>query len=148
VGEKANLSETVSINANQFRSEYLVNVTKYAPDLEQKLKPLIDAETALNDLERRINGLQQKEKQLSDDEARDRENLTALKNNDAARRFVDELNHAEDDLQAARKDRAGLEKDRDAGRQRLDDLIAQVSFDTDVSAVTQSTQSGNRPAQN
>ena len=145
VGEKANLSERIVLNSNQFRSEYLVNVTKYAPDLEDKLKPLIDAETALSDLNRRIADLQQKEKTLSDDEARVRDNVTALKNNDAARRFVDELNHAEDDLQAARKERAGLEKDLDAARKHLDDLIAQVSFDTDVSVVTQSNQTGNTP---
>jgi hypothetical protein len=147
VGEKANLSERIILNANQFRSEYLVNVTKYAPDLETKLKPLIDAEIALSDLERRIADLQQKEKTLSDDEARVRDNVTALKNNDAAKRFVDELNRAEDELQAARKERAGLEKDRDFARVRLDNLIAQVSFDTDVSVVTQSTRSGNRPQQ-
>ena len=148
VGEKANLAERVVLNALQFRSDYVINLSKYAPDLAQKLKPLIDAETALNDLERRINELEQKEKTLSDDEARDRENLTALKNNDAAKRFVDELNHAEDELQAARKERAGLEKDQDAARRHLDDLIAQVSFDTDLSVVTQSTQYGNRPPHN
>ena len=34
------------INANQFQQEYLVNVSKYTPDLEEKLRPLIDAELA------------------------------------------------------------------------------------------------------
>ena len=148
VGEKANLSERIVLSALQFQSDYIISLSKYAPNLEDKLKPLIDAETALNDLERRIADLQQKEKTLSDDEARDRENLTALKNNDAAKRFVDELNHAEDDLQSTRKERTGLEKDRDAARKHLDDLIAGVSFDTDLSVVTQSTQYGNRPPHN
>ena len=148
VGEKANLSERVVLNALQFRSDYVINLSKYAPDLEQKLKPLIDAEMALNDLQQRINVLQEKEKQLSDDEARDRENLTALKNNDAAKRFVDELNHAEDGLQAARKERGGVEQDRDAARAHLVHLINQVSFDTDLSVVTESDQSGNRPPHN
>jgi hypothetical protein len=148
VGEKAILAERVVLNATQFRTEYIVNLSKYAPNLEERLKPLIDAETALNDLERRINVLQEKEKQLSDDEARDRENLTALKNNDSARRFVDELNHAEDELQSARKERAGVEQDRDAARAHLVHLISQVSFDTDLSVVTQSTQYGNRPPHN
>jgi len=148
VGERANLSERIVLNALQFRSDYIISLSKYAPNLEDKLKPLIDAETALSDLDRRIADLQQKEKILSDDEARVRDNVAALKNNDAAKRFVDELNHAEDDLQAARKERTGLEKDRDAARKHLDDLIAQVSFDTDLSVVTQSTQFGNRPPQN
>ena len=148
VGERANLSERIVLNALQFRSDYIISLSKYAPNLEDKLKPLIDAETALSDLDRRIADLQQKEKILSDDEARVRDNVAALKNNDAAKRFVDELNHAEDDLQAARKERTGLEKGRDAARKHLDDLIAQVSFDTDLSVVTQSTQFGNRPPQN
>ncbi len=145
--ERANLSEGIRIDPSQDHSGFLVNLTKFSPDLEGRLKPLIDAEIVLNDLNRRIAEIEQKEKTLSDDEARDRDNLTALKNNDAAKRFVDELNRAEDDLQAARKERAGLEKDRDAARGRLDNLIAQVSFDTDVSVVTQNTQSGNKPQQ-
>jgi hypothetical protein len=147
VGEKANLSERVRIDTSQDRSAFIVNLTKFAPDLETKLKPLVDAEVALSDLERRIADLQQKEKTLSDDEARDRDNLTALKNNDAAKRFVGELNRAEDELEAARKERTGLEKDRDAARAHLDQLISEVSFDTDVSVVTQSNQFGNRPPQ-
>jgi hypothetical protein len=40
--------------------------------------------------------------------ARDRENLTALKGNDAAKRFVGELNSAEGQLQTARKQIADL----------------------------------------
>ncbi len=143
VGEKANLSERIVINPSQDRSAFLLNITKFAPDLQAKLKPLIDAEIALNDLNRRISDLQAREKTLSDDQARDRENITALKNNEAAKRFVEELNRSEDEIQAARKDRAALEKDRDAARSHLNDLIGQVSFDTDVSVVTQSNQTAN-----
>jgi len=145
VGEKANLSERVRIDTTQDRSAFILNLTKFAPDLEAQLKPLIDAETTLNDLNRRIADLQLKEKTLADDETRVRDNVTALKNNDAAKRFVDELNRAEDDLQASRKERAGLEKDRDAARARLDDLIAKTAFDTDVSVVTRSNQTGSTP---
>lgn len=144
VGEKAKLSEQISINENQLRSEFLINISKYTPDLEQKLKPLIEAETALSDLNRRVNDLQQKEKTLSDDETRARDNITVLKNNDAAKRFVEQLNRTEDELQAARKDRASLEKDRDTARAKLNELIGQLSFDTDLSVVTQSNQMGNK----
>ena len=144
VGERATLKETVRINPNDDRTALIVSVTKLAPALEEKLKPLMDAEKSLGDLNRKINEIEAKEKTLSDDEARDRENLTALKGNDAGKRFVEELNRAEDDLQQARKDRAGVEKDRDAARAHLEALIDQVSFDTDLDVVTQSNQMGDR----
>ena len=140
VGESAKLNERVSIGQrNNFRSEYLLNVSKYSPDLEQKLRPLIDAETALTDLDQKINALKQKEKTLADDESRARDNVTALKGNEAAKRFVEELTRAEDSLQQARQQRESLEKDREAAQARLDDLIAQISFDSDLSVTTQST---------
>ena len=67
------------------------------------------------------------------DEARDRENLTALKGNDAAKRFVDELNRAEDQLQATRKQTADLETQKQAAMEKLNELISGVSFDWSVS---------------
>ena len=142
IGEKANLSERVEINTNQFQQEYLVNVCKYTPELEEKLRPLINAELALSNLDFQINENEQKEKTLSADEARARENLTALKGNEAAKRFVEELNRAEDEIQAARKDHASLVTQRDAARARLDAEIATMSFETDLAVVTQSTRTG------
>ncbi len=109
------------------------------------MRPLIDAETALSDLNRKLADNQQKQKPLADDEARDRDNLTALKGNDAAKRFVEELNRAEDDIDAARKEQAGLEQQRDAARAHLTEIIAKLSFDTDLEIVTQSNQLGNTP---
>jgi hypothetical protein len=144
VGERAMLSEKIRINPGDDRSEFLVMVTKLAPGLEEKLRPLIDAETALSGLSRKIQEIQQQEGALTADEARDRENLTALKGNDAGKRFVEELNLAEDQIQAARKERTGLEKQRDAARSQVDALIAQLSFDADLDVVTQSTQPVDR----
>ena len=143
IGEKANLSERVEINPNQFQNEYLVNVSKYTPELEEKLRPLMNAEAALQNLNVQIFENEQKEKTLSTDEARARENVTALKGNEAARRFVDELGRAEDDIQANRKDHASLVTQRDAARARLDAEIASISFETDLSVVTQSTRTGS-----
>jgi hypothetical protein len=140
VGEKAMVSATIDINTSQFRDEYLVNVSRYWPALGEKLKPLIDAETTLGDLNRKIAVNETKLKTLAADEARDRENLTALKGNDAAKRFVEELNQTEDAIEAARKDWADLEKQRDAAQAHLEAVIAGLSFDTDLSAVTQSSQ--------
>jgi hypothetical protein len=144
VGEKAALAETVRIDPNFDRSAFLISVSKLVPSLEEKLRPLIEAETALNGLNRKIQELQAREKTLAEDEARDRENLTALKGNDAGKRFVEELNRAEDAIQAARKERAGLEKDRDAARAHLEALIGGLSFDEDTSVVMSSSQFGGR----
>ena len=108
---------------------------KYSPALEEKLRPAIEAQTVLSDLNRKLEENGQKQKSLAADEARDRDNLTALKGNDAARRFVDELNQAEDSLQAARKEEADLEKQRDAAQAQLDSIVAKLSFDTDLDVV-------------
>jgi hypothetical protein len=143
VGEKATLAETVRIDPNYDRSAFLISVSKLVPSLEEKLRPLIEAETALNGLNRKIQELQAREKTLSDDEARDRENLTALKGNDAGKRFVEELNRAEDAIQTARKEQVDAEKDRDAARAHLETLIGQLSFDEDASVVMNSTQYGD-----
>ena len=142
VGERVNLSQTVVINPDFDRTAFLIQVSKYTPELEEKLRPLIEAETALSDLNRKLADNQKRQKTLADDEARARENLTALKGNEAAKRFVEELNRAEDDLGAARREQAALELQRDAARARLAGLIAQLSFETDLNVVTQSNQLG------
>lgn len=122
------------IDPSQDRSGLLVSVTKAAPGLEEKLRPLIDAETALSGLNSRIQEIEQKEETLTADEARARENLTALKGNDAAKRFVEELNRAEDELQAARKQAADLNQQKQSAVEKLNALIAGLSFDWDVTA--------------
>jgi hypothetical protein len=143
VGEKATLNEKIRINPDDDRSVFLEAVSKYTADLQENLRPLIDAETALSDLNGKIKEIGEKEKTLAGDEARDRDNLTALKGNDAAKRFVEELNRAEDEIQAARKEQTDLEKQSDAARAHLESVIAGLSFDTDLSVVTQSNQLGN-----
>ena len=134
VRERGPVSTTVLLSSDENQSEYLLNLVKRAPDAVDKLKPLIDAQTALADLEQRIGESKKVEKDAASDEARCRENLTALKGNDAAKRFVDELNSAEDRLQTARKKTADLEEQKKAGQEKLDALISQVSFDWDVKA--------------
>ena len=93
---------------------------------------MIDAQTAIAELDRRIAESKQTEETASADEARDRDNLTALKGNDAAKRFVDELNRAEDLLQATRKQTADLEKQKELAVEKLNALIEGLSFDWDV----------------
>jgi hypothetical protein len=134
VRERGPEKTSVYLNAYNNQSVYLLDLVKRVPDALDKLKPVIDAEGALADLDRRINESKQTEQTASADEARDRENLTALKGNEAAKRFVDELNRAEDLLQTTRKQTADLEAQKKAATEKLNDLISQISFDWDVKA--------------
>ena len=132
VSERSTIAQQIVINPDNDQTELLIETAKFTPQLAAQLKPLIDAETALNGLNGKLDENDQKQKALADDEARDRENVTALKGNDAAKRFVDELNQAEDQLQAARKEQADLEQQRDTARAQLESMIAKMSFDADL----------------
>jgi hypothetical protein len=134
VREHGPVEMRVNLNADYNFSIGLLDLIKRVPDALDKLKPLIDAQTALADLDRRIAESKKTEAAAAADEARDRENLTALKGNDAARRFVDELNRAEDLLQTTRKQTADLEQQKKTAVEKLNEMIAQVSFDWDVKA--------------
>jgi hypothetical protein len=127
-------SNYVYLNANQDQTAYLLDLVKRVPYALENLKPVIEAQTALADLDSRINESKATEQTASADEARDRDNLTALKGNDAAKRFVDELNRAEDLLQSTRKQTADLEAQKKAATEKLNDLISQIGFDWDVKA--------------
>lgn len=140
VREHANVSQTVVIGTRANNVTMLIAVGNDSPDLATKLKPVIDAQTALADLNTKIDENNAKQGALADDENRYRENLKALKDSATAKRFVDELNQAEDELQAARKEQADLEKKRDQAQAHLDILISQVSFDTDLDVVLSKTQ--------
>jgi len=132
VRERGPQYTTVTLNVNSGQQEYLLDLVKRVPDAEDKLKPVIDAETALADWEGKIADAKKAEETAAADEARDRENLTALKGNDAAKRFVDELNRAEDQLQATRKQTADLELRKQAATEKLEGLINGLSFDWSV----------------
>jgi predicted nucleic acid-binding Zn-ribbon protein len=134
VRERGPENTNLWLNANSDQTNYLLDLVKRVPDALDKLKPVIDAQTALADLDRRISESKKTEETASADESRDRDNLTALKGNDAAKRFVDELNRAEDQLQATRKQTADLEQQKKIAVEKLNELIAGLSFDWDVTA--------------
>jgi hypothetical protein len=131
VKEHGPVSTQVALNANYNQTVYLLDLVKRAPDALDKLKPVIDAQAAVADLDRRMAEAKKSEDAATADEARDRENLTALKGNDAAKRFVDELNRAEDQLQTTQKQMADLEQQKEAAVKKLNELIAGLSFDWD-----------------
>ncbi len=124
----------VSIDPNQNTNAYLLDLVKRVPDAEAELKPVLDAQAKLADLDQAIAESKKQEETAAADEARDRENLTALKGNDAARRFVDELNRAEDLLQSTRKHTAELEEQKAAAVEGLRAQINALSYDWDVSS--------------
>ncbi len=125
---------TVSIDPNQNTNSYLIDLVKRVPNAEAELKPIIDAQAKLADLDQAIADSKKQEETAAADEARDRDNLTALKGNDAAHRFVDELNHAEDTLQATRKHTADLEQQEAAAVDNLRAQINALNYDWDVTA--------------
>ena len=93
---------------------------------------MIEAEGAIADLDQKIAESRRLEETSAADEARARENLTALKGNDAAKRFVDELNRAEDALQAARKQTKDLSMQREAVVDKLNGILNGLSYAWDV----------------
>ena len=95
---------------------------------------MIEAERVIADLDQRLAELRKAEATATGDEARARENLTALKGNDAAKRFVDELNRAEDTLQATRKQIADVTAQRQAAIDKFNQLIGTLRYDWDVTA--------------
>jgi hypothetical protein len=123
---------TVTLQASEGQTSYLLDLVKRVPDAQEKIEPVITAQIKLAELDQRIDESKKAEATAAADEARDRENLTALKGNDAAKRFVDELNHAEDQLQATRKQTADLEQQKLAAVEKLNDLISGISFDWSV----------------
>jgi hypothetical protein len=132
VNQHGPLNTTITLNANQNQTTLLLELIKQAPNALDKLKPVIDAQNGIADLDHQIQESKKTEETASADEARDRDNLTALKGNDAAKRFVDELNRAEDLLQSTRKQTADLEQKKQAAIDKLDALISSLSFEWDV----------------
>jgi hypothetical protein len=123
---------SVTIDPNQNTNSYLLDLVKRVPDAEVQLKPVLDAQAKLADLDQALTNSKKQEETAAADEARCRENLTALKGNEAARRFVDELNRAEDLLQSTRKHTADIEQQKAAAVEDLRARIGALTYDWDV----------------
>jgi len=129
VREHGPQTTVVDLRSNPQQQDFVLTLTKQFPSAAAQLQPVIDAQGAVTDLDAKIAASKATEQTAAADEQRDRENVTALKGSDAAKRFVEELNRAEDQLQAARKQTADLEKQRDAALEKLDQVIAGLSLD-------------------
>ena len=119
---------------NPHQHEFLLQLIHDVPEAQAQLQPVIDAEAAVADLDQKLADAQKQADTATADEARDRENLTALKGNDAAKRFVDELNHAEDQLQSTRKQIADLGQQKQQAESKLEALISALTFDWNETA--------------
>jgi hypothetical protein len=120
---------TVNLQSQPEQREFLLELVKQVPDAQAQIQPVIDAQAALTEIDEKIAESKKAEETAAADEARDRENVTALKGSEGAKRFVDELNRAEDQLQATRKQTASLQIQRAAASAKLDQAISNLSFD-------------------
>ena len=120
---------TVNLKNQPEQREFLLELVKQVPDAQKQLQPVLDAQSAVADIDEQIAKSKAAEQTAAADEARFRENVTALKGSEGAKRFVDELNQAEDQLQVARKQTADLEQHRAFAAAKLDQAIANLSFD-------------------
>jgi len=121
---------TIEENSNQVES--LQKIVDEAPAVATQLNPIIDAQKSIDAMTTHLEELKQKTATLTADEARARENLTALKGNDAGRRFVDELNRTEDELEATRKDSAALIEKKKGALETLRQTL--LTFEIDWNA--------------
>jgi hypothetical protein len=119
----------VNLQQQPEQREFLLELVRQIPDAQAQIQPVIDAQTAVVDINEKIAQSQKVEGTAAADEARCRENVTALKGSDGAKRFVDELNRAEDQLQATRKQTADLEAQKIVAFEKLDKVIAGLSYD-------------------
>jgi hypothetical protein len=119
----------VNLQQQPEQREFVLELTRQIPDARAQLQPVLDAQDVLADINEQIAKAKKAEETAAADEARYRENVTALKGSDGAKRFVDELNHAEDQLQAMRKQIADLEAQKAAATDKLDQVISGLSYD-------------------
>ena len=117
------------IKSDEDQAPQLRKLAEDAPAIAERLKPVIAAQEAIRDMKAQLHDLEQKSAALTGDEGRARENLTALKGNDAAKRFVDELNRAEDELEATRKQTAELKEKEKAAVDALSQMLATLTID-------------------
>ena len=123
---------TVSIDPNQNTNAYLIELVKRVPDAEANSSPSSTHKPGWPTSTRRSPTPKSRKKPPPPTKSRDRENLTAFKGNDAARRFVDELNHAEDTLQSTRKHTADLEQQKATAVENFRAQINALNYDWDV----------------
>ncbi len=117
-------ASTFSDQANYLRSLGEQAKTQDATDtLATQLKPLVAALDAIAGDKARLDELQKQRETLTAEETRTRENLTALKGNEGAKRFVDSLNRTEDALEQNRQQTEATQAKIKTGGDALHQLL-------------------------
>jgi len=129
VAEEGPDYEGWKINEDSDQVGALQSLSEEVPAITERLKPIYMAQHQINEMKAQLHELEQKTNSLTADEARARDNLTALKGNDAARRFVDELNQAEDALQSTRKETADLAAKEKAAVESLRQSLTTIDIE-------------------
>ena len=117
------------IDPNNDQSEILQKLVEEAPATADRFNPIIAAEKAMTETRNQLADLEQKRQELTTEEARSRENLTALKGNDGARRFVDELNRTEDALETNRQQTEALKTRQKSAEEALRQSLQTLTLD-------------------
>lgn len=103
------------------------------PELEQALQRIVAKKNEIASFEREIQERQSQVGSINQDQERLRENMKALKGSAEEKallqRYTRELNDQEDKLQAVRGEMAKLEGQRNQGRQELDKMLQDLTFD-------------------
>ena len=122
-------TENYYLDPEADQTPILQRTAEEAPELSDKLKPIIDAEKAVAVMRTQLNDLGKNRETLTTEEARSRENLTALKGNDGSKRFVDELNRTEDQLESNRQQTEAFQAKLKAAVESLRQTLQTFSAD-------------------
>jgi hypothetical protein len=129
VADEGQEYENWKIEEDSDQTQALDLLSHEIPAIADKIKPVLVAQREIIAIKAQLADLDQKITALTNDESRARENLTALKGNDAAKRFVDELNQAEDSLQSTRKEVATLKVKELASVESLRQMLAALEVE-------------------
>ncbi len=129
VADEGSDYENWQIDPDDDQTDALELIGKEAAAIAPKIQPILDAQRDILAIKTKIQNLNSSIANLTADETRARENLTALKGNDAGKRFVDELNQSEDDIQSTRKQIADLTEKQKAATESLRQTLLNFTLD-------------------
>jgi hypothetical protein len=106
------------------------------PELEQALQRIVAKKNEIAGFDRELQDRQAQVGNINQDQQRLRENMKALKGSAEEKallqRYTRELNDQEDKLQSVRNEMSKLEADRNQGRQQLDKMLQDLTFDAAI----------------
>jgi hypothetical protein len=134
VDEVQVLRRTIALSSvTDDQIKFWFNDKTLKPELEQALQKIVAKKNEIAGFERELQTRQTLVSTINQDQGRLRENMKALKGSAEEKallqRYTRELNDQEDKLQSVRGEMAKLEAERNQGRQQLDKLLQDLTFD-------------------